>query len=274
MKVLLIFLTTFLLVVPAQAEYSGGTGVPNDLYRIATAEDLILLGQSAGDHGKHFILTADIDLNPNLPGRKIFDKAVITADTSLGNFGFQGIPFTGVFDGNNHTITHLTISGESYQGLFGKLASGAEVKDLSVVNVNITGSSNFIGGLAGNNRGTVTRCYISGTVFGEYGAGRLGGYNWAIAIQCYSTCTVSGTSSVGGLVGIGDPSFVKNSFWDMETSGLSFSPAGVGLTTAEMMDPEILGLQCKAPTKPNKHHNTSTGETYVRILNPITHRKL
>jgi hypothetical protein len=28
---------------------------------------------------------------------------------------------------------------------------------------------------------------------------------------------------------------------------------------------------CKAPTKANKHHNTSTGETYVRILNPMLH---
>jgi hypothetical protein len=29
-------------------------------------------------------------------------------------------PFTGVFDGNNHTISHLTISGDSYLGLFGE----------------------------------------------------------------------------------------------------------------------------------------------------------
>jgi len=65
----------------AQRKYSGGTGEPNDPYQIATAADLFLLGDSPGDYGKHFILTADIDLNPNLPGGKVFDKAVIAPDT-------------------------------------------------------------------------------------------------------------------------------------------------------------------------------------------------
>jgi hypothetical protein len=62
---------------PAQAKYSGGTGEPNDPYQIATAADLIALGETPGYYDKHFILTADIDLAPNLPGRKVFDNAVI-----------------------------------------------------------------------------------------------------------------------------------------------------------------------------------------------------
>jgi hypothetical protein len=36
--------------------------------------------------------------------------------------GFQGTAFTGVFDGNNHTI-----SGDSYLGLFGQLGPGIDV---------------------------------------------------------------------------------------------------------------------------------------------------
>ena len=55
-----------LLSFPAYAKYSGGTGEPNDPYQIATAEDLMLLGDSPEDYDKHFILTADIDLDPNL----------------------------------------------------------------------------------------------------------------------------------------------------------------------------------------------------------------
>ena len=61
----------------ATKKYAGGTGEPNNPYQIATAADLILLGDSPEDYYKHFILTADIDLDPNLPGRKVFDRAVI-----------------------------------------------------------------------------------------------------------------------------------------------------------------------------------------------------
>jgi hypothetical protein len=63
------------------AKYSGGTGEPNDPYQIATAADLIALGEDPNDYGKHFILMADIDLDPNLPGRTVFDRAVIAPDT-------------------------------------------------------------------------------------------------------------------------------------------------------------------------------------------------
>ncbi len=90
---------------PAQAQYSGGTGELNDPYQIATAEDLMLLGDSPEDYDKHFILTADIDLDPNLPGRKVFDKAVIAPDNTNDKWGdFQGTPFTGQSDKKETTL--------------------------------------------------------------------------------------------------------------------------------------------------------------------------
>jgi len=54
------------LVSTATAKYSGGTGEPNDPYQIATATDLIALGETPEDYDKHFILTADIDLDPEV----------------------------------------------------------------------------------------------------------------------------------------------------------------------------------------------------------------
>ena len=116
------------IVSTATAKYSGGSGTAQDPYQIATAADLILLGETPTDYDKHFILTADIDLEPNLPGRKVFDKAVIAPDTDSVKSGFQGTPFTGVFDGNGHTISRLTIKGGGDVGLFGQLTSGAEVR--------------------------------------------------------------------------------------------------------------------------------------------------
>jgi hypothetical protein len=114
LRTILLLIAFCLVSFPARAQYGGRTGQPNDPYQIATAEDLILLGENPGDYDKHFILTADIDLGPNLPGRKVSDRAVIAPDT------FDRISFTGTFDGNNHTISHLALSGDTYLGLFGE----------------------------------------------------------------------------------------------------------------------------------------------------------
>jgi len=200
---IILFLT---IVSAAQAQYSGGTGEPNDPYQIATAADLIALGETPEDYDKHFILTADIDLDPNLPGRKVFDRAVIAPDMNDATWSFEGTPFTGVFDGNGHTISHLTINGETYAGLFGQLEPGGEVKDVRLDTVNI-GGGYCVGGLAGSNGATVFHCCSAGVVDGSQRVGGLVGYNYGAVAQCYSTGAVRGTSwDVGGLVGLNWPS--------------------------------------------------------------------
>jgi hypothetical protein len=187
--------------IPDEAKYSGGAGESNDPYQIATAEDLMLLGESNEDYGKHFILTADIDLDPNLDGHRIFDRAVIAPDTNDIEPGFQGSSFTGIFDGNGRIISHIMIEGEDSLGLFGFLGDGAEVKKLGVVDVRITGSDWGAGGLVGFNSGTVTGCYSTGMVNGTSRTGGLVGHNDGIVTSCYSDCVVSGGEPVGGLVG-------------------------------------------------------------------------
>ena len=139
---------------------------------------------------KHFLLAADIDIDPNLPNRPVFTQAPIHL-------------FTGVFDGNGHVISNLAIEGGTALGLFGKLASGAEVKHLGVVDVNVFGSGlSGAGGLAGENYGTVTHCYSAGVVSGGWYDGGIVGSNAGKVSGCYSTCVVSGSGwAVGGLVG-------------------------------------------------------------------------
>jgi hypothetical protein len=128
MRTIPLLIAVCLVSIRAYAKYDGGSGTADDPYQIATAADLIALGEDPNDYDKHFILTADIDLDPNLPGRKVFDKAVIAPDTDAGEDYFQGTGFTGVFDGNDHTISHLTITGVSYLGLLGRLGSGPRSK--------------------------------------------------------------------------------------------------------------------------------------------------
>ncbi|MBN2593697.1 MAG: right-handed parallel beta-helix repeat-containing protein [Sedimentisphaerales bacterium] len=169
------------------AKYGGGKGEPNNPYLIYTAEHLNTI-RTEQDWDKNFKLMADIDLDPNLPGHKVFDEAII------GNF-------KGFFDGNGHRIMHLTIEGDGGLGLFSLLLSEAEVRDLEVVDVNIAGRS-FIGGLVGINGGHLVNCFASGTINGTVEEiGGLVGQNYGIVEKCHSTGTMSGKSFVGGLVG-------------------------------------------------------------------------
>ena len=139
LRIIPLLITIYLFSSPAYAKYSGGTGEPNDPYQIATAADLIALGETPEDYDKHVILTADIDLDPNLPGRKVFDKAVIAPDINETNERrrFDGTPFTGIFDGDGHTISHLTIMGVDYLGMFGELVSGPELKNFGVLSAGV-----------------------------------------------------------------------------------------------------------------------------------------
>ncbi|MFB0555439.1 MAG: GLUG motif-containing protein, partial [Phycisphaerae bacterium] len=187
----------------AWKKYGGGTGEPNDPYEIATAEDLMLLGESPEDYDKHFILTADIDLDPNLPGRNVFDRAVIAPDLDPNDAYsmFQGTSFMGVFNGDGHKILHLTIEGESYLGLFGQLGSEARIFQMFLEAVDIKGAERNIGSLVGDSHGILSQCYSTAVVSGEIAVGGLVGVNDGSVAKSYSTGEVCGFYFVGGLVG-------------------------------------------------------------------------
>jgi hypothetical protein len=208
---------------PIYAKYSGGTGEPNDPYQIVTADDLMLLGGSATDYGKHFILTADIDLDPNLPGRKVFDNAVIAPHRGPINRDFQGTPFSGLFDGNDHTILHLTIIGDKYLGLFGELVSAGKVTDLKIIDVNVIGSDQYVGSVVGQNNGTVEACLTSGSVRGSWYVGGLVGISGGTISESCWTGLVIGDAYVGGLVG-----FNGNKITNCNASGSVISNSDTG----------------------------------------------
>jgi hypothetical protein len=192
----------WLLTSPPQARSSeGGTGEPNDPYRIATAEQLLAIGSDPNLLDKHFTLVADIDLDPKLPGGRTLIQAAIAP--AVGEEGsVSGDPFTGVLDGRGHMIRHLTIRGRQYSGLFGRLAAGAEVRDLGVVDVNITGYGTDVGGLAGYSEGSVIRCFSTGVIGnGTQRAGGLVGWNVGTLLLSYSTAAITADNYAGGLVG-------------------------------------------------------------------------
>ncbi len=198
--VLLIFRCA--LIAHAQ-EFAGGTGEPNDPYRIATAEQLISIGSDPNLLDKHFILLNDIDLDPNLPGGQVFTRAVIAPTTSSkASFG-SGVHFTGSFDGRGHAVSNLKIraDGAYYLGLFGYIGEQAVVRDLRIVDADVSSGSDC-GALTGRNEGHIIRCYARSRVSGGGYVGALVGYNdGGEIIDCRAEGEVTAVESVGGLVG-------------------------------------------------------------------------
>ncbi len=193
----------------ADAKYSGGTGEPNDPYRIATAEDLNDIGNHEEDWDKHFILVNDVDL-AGYTGTsfKIIGRYV-------NQFDPNNKPFTGVFEGNDHKIWNFTwdSKGRDYVGLFGYIDSvevgSGQIKNLGMENVDVNVATRLcVGGLVGySHGGTITNCYSTGGIIGKEGVGGLVGYNdgtitkCCSTANCYSTAKSSENSCVGGLVG-------------------------------------------------------------------------
>jgi hypothetical protein len=228
-----------------QPDFAGGKGDPNDPYLISTAEELNNIGHNPRLMNSHFKLIIDLDLT----------------DCHFYEIGSYDYQYCGVFDGNGHAISNLTIEGGYCSGLFGYLGERAEVQDLGIVDANISGPHRIVGGLAGENRGSIKSCYSTGTVVSGSYVGGLVGFNEGSITTSYSTGSVTGNVYVGGLVGMnrdkgsitssyssstvrGDSHVgglvgsnsgsITSSFWDVETSGLSSSDGGIGRTTAEM----------------------------------------
>ena len=193
----ILLLATMVLWIPAAADarYSGGTGEPNDPYRIATAEDLNDIGNHEDDWDKNFVLVNDVNL------------AQYTG-TQFKIIGNSATKFTGVFDGNDNKVWNFTWTSESEYtiGLFGDVGSGGQIKNLGMENVNINaGTGVYVGGMVGQNGGTINNCYSSGSILTTdwYYVGGLVGLNYycGTITNCYSASSVSGGSLVGGLAG-------------------------------------------------------------------------
>ncbi|MDH4240175.1 MAG: hypothetical protein OEW48_11485 [Phycisphaerae bacterium] len=186
--------------LPAHAKYGGGSGTPEDPYLIYTAEQMNAIGADQNDWDKHFKLMANLDLG-QFTGEEF---NIIGYYVSYSN----NKPFSGVFDGNGHTISNFsyTSTGTSYIGVFGYVrGDNAEIKDLGLIDPNVdAGTHGRVGSLVGGLReATITNCYAErGSVSGNELVGGLVGFNDESTISnCYSTASVSGNDLIGGLVG-------------------------------------------------------------------------
>ncbi|MCF7958425.1 MAG: hypothetical protein K9M57_08260 [Phycisphaerae bacterium] len=234
-RINIVVLMTVMLMggsVMAAGTYSGGDGLTEaTAYQIATAADLDEVGNHSEDWDKHFILTADIDMSGYS-----YTKALIAPDITNSNTEFDGIPFSGVFDGDGYIISGMTIDtnggNEDYLGLFGTLS--AIVINLGIENFSITSGDNSdcLGGLCGwNYLGTIRSCYATGSIKGGDKSSRLGGlcgHNYQGTIrECYSSGSVDGYSGLGGLCGINEQGTLTYSYSNCSTTGESSLSGGL-----------------------------------------------
>ena len=145
LAILLIFALLLSLAAPVGAAGSRIT--------IRTPEDLVELSRRCSldswSRGKTVVLSADLDLS---------------------DVEFSSIPtFGGTFDGQGYTISGLTITGSgNVRGLFRYLQSGGVVQNVSLeVTIEPTDLQDSLGGLVGNNRGSVRNCTVTGSIQGE-----------------------------------------------------------------------------------------------------------
>jgi len=203
-----VLVVIFCCSISAQAKYGGGTGEPNDPYLIYDANQMNDIGADSNDWDKHFRLMADIDLS----------RYTGTSFNIIGTWQ-PWRPFTGVFDGNGHTISNFTYSstGTDNIGLFG--FDGGVIKDLGLIDAEVdAGTGDYVGVLVGWKwGGTITNCYVEGVSIsgGDYVGALVGdGFN---VTNCYATAIVSGSSYVGGLMGTG--SNIANCYATGDVSG-------------------------------------------------------
>ncbi len=152
------------------------------------------------------VLTADIVVNKNvLKSDGTVNEGTFKEWTPIGNTcNGSYSPYTGIFEGQNHTISGLYFKQEntSEVGFFGY--NRGKILNVGILDSYFCGFSQ-VGGVCGYNSSTITNCYnkgvVDGTADGASSFGGVCGCNLGILTNCYNTGIVSGQSYVGGVSG-------------------------------------------------------------------------
>ena len=167
---------------------------------------------------------------------RVYADIDMTGITDYYPIGCEAYIYTGEFDGQFHTISNLVINNGSYdyQGLFGRIGGGADIKNLILdSSCSITGNA-FVGVIGGTNgagdvyvtnvgnEGTITsnaqnaagilgvdmntsanlhitNCYVTGAVNGHHESATICGWSNANSVvkNCWSSATLTGIYGTG-----------------------------------------------------------------------------
>jgi len=236
----------------AQTQSSGSLagynhGTVDNSYAVGTTGDStngVLIGTNHGTVTSSWTSGDVSGVTRGRAGLVALNEGSITDSHSSVNI--SGAGGAGLVLSNNGNISNSyatgDVVGDGLFGIGGLASSNQGIIKNSYATGDVTGERG-IGGLVGNNWGEISNSYATGDVQGNISVGGLVGSNGFQVLDhpgnvyySYSTGHVDGESGVGGLVGTNEVGDIEDSFWDVESSGLSESAGGEGKTTAEMMD--------------------------------------
>lgn len=205
-----------------------GSGTAEDPYLISEKKHLMALASlcngASGEHfrGVHFKLTADIDMGGDTSFKGIASRNI------NAYYSEQTYYFSGIFDGDGHTVSNLDIRGVVFDeagtameytrgstgnvGFFGALGEGAKVTGLRIASSRIEGYYN-VGGITGHiaDNVTVSDCLVEADIICyDSGAGGIAGSSsgsYTDTPATISRCVFSGSvtannAQAGGIVGV------------------------------------------------------------------------
>lgn len=181
----------------------NGQGV----YLISSPDELMWFDKNAAmtDSAK---LTSDITINEDVSGSDATSQKYKW--TPIGTDKTKA--YTGIFDGNGHTISGLYINSTAVNtGLFGYVGAAGEIKNVTISDSAITSTQNYTGAVAGDSYGNITNCHTAATtrVTGtNYVGGIVGELDSNMSLtQCSNAGEITGVKSkntsgcIGGIAG-------------------------------------------------------------------------
>lgn len=200
------------------ALFNGGTGVLGDPYQVDTEAQLsamtTALQNSVAAQSAYYKLTSNITISGASP-----------------IIGTSTYPFSGVFDGNNKSISGYTVTGSAHNiGLFGYVGAGAVIKNLTLNAGAIDGTGyNYVGSVVGRAVGAITLSKITvdltGTLAGvSYVGGIIGSFVSGDMIDC-----VIATSGGGSVAATG--TYVGGIAGEMTTGGMLVSHSSIPVSS-------------------------------------------
>ena len=174
-----------------------GNGYAGTVAAYATAFPSPLDRMGCGVDGcSGYVLLADLDFDTDGDG-------AVDSDDDYWNDGDGWVPigwdsiyefprfFNTTFNGNGHTLSNLFTAGRGYSGLFSAIGLDGVVGNLTLSDVNVTGTE-AAGALVGENQGLLSGIQSSGQVFGELHVGGLVGLNLRLVYLSHSSAAVTG----------------------------------------------------------------------------------
>ena len=199
---------------------------------ITNQTELKAIGANEGTLGGDYVVTESFAVVAPVSGGSTYVAGNFTGTFDGGGFTISGLtkPLFEVIDSvSNPRVTHisdLTLEAAT-GGVTGAGILAIEVYSGTVIdNVDVTGDvigNDYVGGLVGDNAGTISNSSAAVTVIGNDYVGGLAGYSNGEISNSYATGTVDGDDYVGGFVGStgisSNNSLITNSYATGDVTG-------------------------------------------------------